>query len=98
MLFRDVNYPDYKVDKFRFIYISRLDNTKPIVYKVNDHILNTAYKGYSLNGKDYKGIKDLVNDYKWYKENPLEIYSKDIVDNNGELLISDNTIIANGKD
>jgi hypothetical protein len=46
-----------------------------------------AYVGYSLNQREYKGIKPLIEDYKWYKENQEFDYSREHVESNGQIEI-----------
>ena len=42
-------------------------------------------KGFWNNGKKYKGVLELVDDYKWYLEKDSWSYNREIIENNGEI-------------
>lgn len=92
---RDELYPDYKVETFKFVYISRNDLDRPIIWKVKKKQYEASLKGFEKNGIKYKGILQLISDYKYYLESQNFEYSKEVYDASGELYINDNIIINN---
>lgn len=80
-------YPGYKFDEFKFIYIGRYEK-KPLIWSVPmKHIIATG-KGYSKDNKSYKGVNELIEDYKWYLKNNFTVsYPEKVYKSNGELKI-----------
>ena len=90
----DKYYPDYTIEPFKFVYISRFDSFKPLVWKITNKLIRGAYKGYLRDGKYYKGVLELISEYNWYVENQDNVYySKDVYDNSGELSINSDITI-----
>lgn len=85
---RQEYFPGYNVEPFRFIYISREDVTKPIIFETNDLLLDRAYSGYHIGGKGYKGVLNLILEYHWYKENPDKDYCKPIYESKGVVMLN----------
>lgn len=87
MKIRDESYPDYKVDNFRFVYISRYEKV-PLIWEVTDQILKYAALGYIRKGKKVKGVKELVEDYRWYLANSFNVnFPEKVYENKGVLEI-----------
>ena len=81
-------FKDYTVAPFRFVYISRERPDLPLVYEMPKKFIEYGLKGWTTNtGREYKGILDLVDDYKWYIENEQYDLPRDIVENNGVVTI-----------
>lgn len=63
------NYPDYKVDDFKFIYISTIEsNPYPVIYTMNEDWAELGWIGFNVGNKKYKGIKGLTEEYQYYQE------------------------------
>jgi hypothetical protein len=77
-------FKDYEVDPFRFIYISRARPNLPLVYEMPKKFIEYGLTGWTtIGGRKYKGILELVEDYKWYVENDEYDLTKEIVENKG---------------
>ena len=70
------------IDGFNFIYVSREDPYRPFIYNMDTNYIQYVYNGYeTISGMKIKGIKELLDDYSWYKTNEIydtirEIYEK----------------------
>jgi hypothetical protein len=81
-------YPGYTVCNMIFVVCSYA--YKPLEvrqFRMTNRDHWNAYVGYSLNHKQYKGIKPLIEDYIWYKENQEFDYSREHVESNGQIEI-----------
>jgi len=81
-------YPDYTVSNMVFVvcsYAYKPLEVRQFMMTNEDH--KNAYNGFKLNHKEYKGIKTLIEDYKWYKENQEFEYSREHVNNMGQFMI-----------
>jgi hypothetical protein len=81
-------YPGYTVCNMIFVVCSYA--YKPLEvrqFRMTNRDHWNAYVGYSLNHKQYKGIKPLIEDYIWYKENQEFDYSREHVEANGQIEI-----------
>ena len=85
-------YPGYKLEMFKFVYISRNNVYRPLIWKVSPKLLKATREGFFRDGKYYKSIEELINDYLWYKEDENRIYPKEIYDSKGEVAIDDSNI------
>jgi len=90
-------YPNYKIEPFRFVYISRNNVYKPIIWKITDKQLKGTFKGFYKNDVYYKGVLELINEYNWYVDGENIYYSKEVYDNSGELVINNDIIINDTK-
>lgn len=69
---------EYTVDNFKFLYLSNFDIKNPIVYVVSDKWKNCAINGFkTTSGYFYKGVKQLVKEVNWHRENKVFNLSKD---------------------
>ena len=78
---------NYRIEDFRFIVISLKNPDKPLKYNAKKYI-NFGKYGWSYFNIKMEGWMELIDDYKWYKENELYDYRRDIYENNGEIEIS----------
>lgn len=75
----------YKLLNFKFIVESTKNPGTPLIYSCSDKFLNMATSGFRKDGKWYKGIEELVEDYKWYVDKNSWSYNREIIENNGEI-------------
>lgn len=82
-------FEGYKVEPFRFIYISREKPDIPLIYEVPHQFIEYGMEGWTtVTGRKYKGVVELVEDYKWYVENEEYNLTREIVENNGKITIN----------
>lgn len=58
-------YKDYKVDKFRFMYASRMELTTTVMV-VEESMHENALNGFEYNDEYYKGVIELINEFNHY--------------------------------
>lgn len=64
-----LNYPDYEVKPLRFLVCDRTMYYDPLVYTSTEKHLEQAINGFTIKGKKYRGLKELLEDYKYALEN-----------------------------
>lgn len=82
-------YPEYTVSNMVFVvcsYAYKPLEVRQFMMTNDDH--KNAYNGFKLNHREYKGIKQLIDDYKWYTENQEFEYSRDHVNSMGQMMIN----------
>ena len=87
---RDDKYPGYTVDPFKFVFISRKDEYRPLIWVSTFLQIQGTLKGFVRNNVYYKGVKSLLSDLDWYKARPNASYSREIYESHGEVLINNN--------
>lgn len=87
---RDDKYPGYVIEPFRFVYISRLNEYRPLVWITTKKIMEGTLKGFTMNDVYYKGLRELINDYEWYSSNQNVSYAREVYETSGEIVINDN--------
>ena len=89
LIFKNEEFKDYTIDKFRFIYISKKLSDVPCIYEVDEKLVNEFFKGW-INGKgEYiKGFEQLVDEYAFYTQRDMYNIEKKVFDNNGILNIT----------
>lgn len=74
----------YKIDDFKFLYISKKAPEYPVIYSVSESCLISFFDGWtSIKGEYVKGFKELVQEYIYYKSNDIYNVEKKILDNKG---------------
>lgn len=77
-------FEGYKVEPFRFVYISRYSPNKPLVYEMSEDYIEKVMTGFQLPSKmRIEGVLDLLADHEWYVKNNITDYSRDIYENGG---------------
>lgn len=78
-------FPDYTVEDFvNIVYSFSTD----LVVKANTkNYFEKARDGYKRKGVDYKGWKELTDDYLWHMETQKFDYSRQVYESNGEIVI-----------
>lgn len=59
----------YTVENPKFIVSDSINYYKPLIYTLDNRDIQDAYSGFSHKGKKYTGVKDVILDLKWAKEN-----------------------------
>jgi hypothetical protein len=78
-------YPDYKVLPMKLIVADSLNYMNPLVYELTREDLKAGYIGFKANGKNYRGLKSIINDLKWHKDSNIWSISKDNYDKRGKV-------------
>lgn len=77
----NLNY--YTVLDPRFIVCDSINYYNPLIYTLSPADLHDAYKGFEYNGRHYPGVKEIIDDLKWAKENDIWNISRKNYQNNG---------------
>jgi hypothetical protein len=62
---------DYEVLFPKFIVCDSTNYMNPLVYTLEDSDMNDAYNGFEHKGRNYPGVKELIQDLKWAQENDV---------------------------
>lgn len=82
-------FADYKIDTFKFLYISKRLPDVPVVWEVPEDMLNDFSFGWRAStGDKITGFMDLVEDYKYYTENQSFNTERKIMEKQGKLKIT----------
>lgn len=82
-------FNDYKIDDFKFVYISKKLPDAPVIYNVPERLLTSFLEGWiTAKGEKIKGFDELLEEYIYYKTNNIYNIEKEIIINNGLLNIS----------
>lgn len=77
-------FADYKIDTFKFLYISKKLPDVPVVYSVKESLLLPFSEGWtSNNGEKINGFLSLVDDYKFYKQNEVNNTERKTIEKKG---------------
>jgi hypothetical protein len=82
------NLDEYEILPMKFVVTEKKkthSNPARIFPCTEDHI-RSGYEGGWVDGKYYKGIDQLLDDYKWHRDNDLWDMSRSLYDNQGEAL------------
>lgn len=83
--YAQLNLPDYKVNPFKFIYISTKSiNPYPVVWEMSEKWAEMGWEGFYYKGKYHKGIKELVEEYNFYTDYGTSM-DREVRVNKGEL-------------
>lgn len=67
---------DYSIQNPLYIHICRNTLDVPLVFEIEPNVLYASYNGFRSNsGYNYKGVKDLVTEINWHRENNLFEYT-----------------------
>jgi hypothetical protein len=92
---KELNLVDYKLMPFKFIYLSRTENF-PLIYQVSEKWHNAALNGFMMAGKyKYRGLNHLLDDIYYHWKNKEFILPKEILEQNGCLILKDDFIEVN---
>lgn len=74
---------DYKIDNFKFLYISRERSDTPLVYEVSSKAIEKYTEGYWKDENWQKGLVDYIEDYKFHKETNIYDQTREEYENKG---------------
>ncbi len=77
----------YNVIFPRFIVCDSTNYYAPLIYVVNQLDMADAYEGFEHKGRKYPGVKQIIEDLKWAKENDVWNISKENHGNSGLVAI-----------
>jgi hypothetical protein len=78
------DFKDYKIDNFKFLYISKKLPDMPTVYEVPEKLLNHFMDGWDGN----VGFGELLSNYKYAKENNSYNIERKVIEKQGKLQIT----------
>jgi hypothetical protein len=64
-------YPGYDVNPINFIVADSSNDYEPVVYELEKEDVEVGYEGFTLNGRQYKGVKQLVKEVLFARENGI---------------------------
>ena len=85
------NDPDlkgYSVEEFEFLYISKLNPYKPVVWVMPESLHCNAMNGFvDVFGYEHRGVGDLLNDYYNCKDGRYCDYTQEVYENEGRIML-----------
>lgn len=67
---------NYSVRSLKFIVADSSNYYDPLIYALQDTDLDDAYSGFTLNGRYYPGVKEIIEQIKWAKKRDVWGISK----------------------
>lgn len=84
-------FGDYTIYPFTFLVgDTSVNKRRPLLYHLTGEDMAKGVTGFFLNGKEYRGIHDIVQDIKWHMDNDVWNCSKEAIVNNGSLTLKIN--------
>lgn len=68
---RDKNFRGYRVGIPQFIVADSINYYAPLIYKLDEQDVINAYEGFEEGGRKYEGVKDVVANLLFAKENDI---------------------------
>jgi hypothetical protein len=65
----DNGYGDYNMIHPKFIVCDSTNYANPLIYAMSDINMQDAYAGFEYKGRQYPGVKQLIEDLKWALDN-----------------------------
>ena len=79
----ELELENYTINNIEFIVCDSINYYIPLIYKATTIDMNEAYNGFNYKGRTYPGVKDIIADLKWAKENDNWRISKTNYNNDG---------------
>lgn len=80
------NMSEYDVKPMEFlVFDTSVNNRRPLKYNTNMEMVNEGLNGFTLRGKEYKGVDELLSAISWAQENGIWNMSKENYLNRGEI-------------
>lgn len=83
-------YDGYTIKNFKFLVTSFEYPDPPLLYICSDEVIDIGIKGGIVNDKRVKGVRQLFDDYVWYKTNGNYNYPREVYENKGQLELNFN--------
>lgn len=94
----DFNLSEYKVQPFEFIYISKVNPNKPLVFVVPDEMHQHAMDGFTdRHGYKNKGVHELLGMYYDNENSVLKDYTEEENNNKGKVAMTPQLICGNNE-
>ena len=77
-------FRDYKIEPFRFMYVSKKLPDVPVIFEVPEKLLNSFVDGWD----DNRGFMDLLLDYDYYTSNSIYHTERRVVEKKGKFTIT----------
>ena len=77
-------FKDYKIDTFKFLYISKKLSDVPVIWNVPEKLLNNFMDGWD----DNTGFEELMRNYQYVVETGNYNCERKVMENNGKLTIT----------
>ena len=84
----EMGYGDYQILFPKFIVCDSTNYANPLVYEMTQDSMNNAMNGFEYKGREYPGVKQLIEDLKWTLENDVWNISRENHINNGVVKLS----------
>ena len=85
------NDPDlkgYTVENFEFLYISKMNPYKPVIWVMDDKLHCAAMNGFKdVYGYEHRGVGDLLDDYYNCKDGRYCDYTQEVYENEGRIML-----------
>lgn len=79
----EMGYGDYEILFPRFVVCDSTNYSNPLVYVMDKDSMYNAEKGFEYKGREYPGVKQLIQDLKWALDNDVWNISRENHINNG---------------
>lgn len=73
----------YTIECPKFIVCDSIGYYAPLIYTLNSDDMDDAYNGFEYKGRKYPGVKSIIEELKWAKENDKWNISKKNYENGG---------------
>lgn len=83
MVSKEESLEGYRVENICFIVCDSGNYLNPLIYTVDDDDMDDAYNGFSHNGREYTGVKEIIENLIWAQDNNVWNMSKKNHENGG---------------
>tara|TARA_R110000772_G_scaffold62137_5_gene139668 strand:- start:4249 stop:5367 length:1119 start_codon:yes stop_codon:yes gene_type:complete len=85
---KDPDLKGYQLQEFEFLYISKMNPYKPVVWVMPNSLHEHAMKGFvDVFGYEHRGVNDLLEDYYNCKEGRYCEYLQEVYENEGRIML-----------
>jgi hypothetical protein len=85
----EMNLNNYNINYPAFILLDSNNFMKPVIACTDSDDIEDAYNGFSLGERKYRGVKDIIKELKWCKENDEWFVRMDHHKSNGFVKLRD---------
>ena len=84
----DLDLTGYTVEEFEFLYISKENVYKPVIWVMPESLHQAALKGFNdVFGYEHRGVYDLLKDYYDCKQGRFCSYTQEVYENEGRIML-----------